>query len=259
MIYNKVSHIALFYLSVVGVLFNLSEAQKVDEAQANKGIRGINLEKVFTHHKEAIEKYQTGFLHDRENLPPNPFQHAFEKGMKAAEHGASVFREHVKEGRERLKAHREEIKARLASYEEGAEGFHFSWDCAKRSVQGADVCSPATEDECTWCTVQGMIGFCTSVDDVDTLSELGVTCGNSAYEEDFTNLVSSEQLEVDKSFSLKCVESTSAEACGQTTDEDNQPCNWCQYNSWIGVCISPDDKKNAEDDLFLTCSDTALV
>lgn len=259
MIYNKFSRKALFYLSVVGVLFNISEAHNEDELHANKGLRGINLDKALSGHKEALEKYRSGFLHDRENQPPHPFQHAFEKGIKAAEHGAAVFREHVEKTHERLKAHREEIKARLASYEEGSEGYHFSWDCAKRSVQGADVCVPESETECTWCTVQGMIGFCTSVEDIDTLSDIGITCGGSSdEEEEDLNLVSSEQLEVEKSFSLKCVESTSAESCGQTTDEDNQPCNWCQYNSWIGVCISPDDKENAEDNLFLTCSDTAL-
>jgi len=251
----------LIALSIIGIFLKTSKANEAEESSSNHGLRGIHLDKLLSHQNGALNKYRSGFLEHQNKFQAHPLHHIFEKGVKAVKEGATILEESVVVVRERVDAHRDEIKARLAAYEEGAEGFHFSWNCAKKSTEGSDVCAPEGDSECVWCTIQDAIGFCTSAEDVDTLADFGIVCGDNAEQEEVEIKSVENILDIDasKSFSLKCVESTSVDTCGQTTDEDDHLCNWCQYNSWIGVCISSDDKQNAEDNLFLTCMDTSMI
>lgn len=180
---------------------------------------------------------------------------AFQHTVDAAKQGAEYFQKSFEETRERVKKHREAIKARLAAYEEGGSSdLHFSLECASRSFQGVETCVPEGESKCTWCNVQDVVGFCTAKEDEDVLSEWGIECGDSEDPE-----VEKETNEITNNYSLQCLAALSSDGCGQTSDEDGDPCVWCQYNSWIGVCVSPDDTESAEDDLYMTCGATSIA
>lgn len=249
-----------------------------------KALRGKShaLNKIHSHPLYShIQAAHENNPHD-EKKPNHPLYHAMAKTAHAMKETAQALQETMEAAHEVIQAKREDVKARWASYEEGVTNseFHFSIHCAKKTLDGAEACTappphpphpdpphphpphpdpphpdpphphPHPHGECAWCTVADLFGFCTDASDEDILSQLGVTCGNPAPEP---------PAEVENNFSVKCVKQTSSSACALETDEDNQPCNWCSYNSWIGVCISPDDRESAENDLFLTCGETSIL
>lgn len=230
---------------------------------AERELRGEILDK-FAHHKEALKNYrENGFL-AKKGLHPaldeigdavHPLkQHIHNKISEVAQKGADAFRQSLKETQDRIKEGRARIRNRLAAYEEGSSDFNFDLECALESIHGKENClTVGKESKCTWCNVQDVFGFCTSKADEDVLAQVGIECGS-----ELTDTLEEEELTYENNFSVQCAVSTSHDTCIKTTDEDQQQCNWCQYNSWIGVCISPDDKKSAEDDLFLTCVESSM-
>lgn len=205
---------------------------------------------IFKHGAEKLASLREKGMLERGDL----LDQRIEGVLNAARKGADFFRQELNDARERVKMQREFMKARLAAYEEGGSSeFHFSLACAKKTLQGAEACAPPHgKSDCTWCTVQDIFGFCTSTEDEELLSEFGIECGVSS-DSDMN------KDEIENNYSLQCLEAASSDNCGNTNDEDGNTCVWCQYNSWIGMCVSPDDKETAENDLFMSCGASSIA
>lgn len=54
-------------------------------------------------------------------------------------------------------------------------------------------------------------------------------------------------------FDKFCVEQDTLEECGGGKDEDGNPCVWCKYNSWLGTCVTANDKDVATSSFAMTC------
>jgi len=236
-------------LPLTVALIHLSSCESSSVEREDKS--GHFLRAPIFNHVEKLSKLQDKGFFEHGEFVANKIVGA----VQAAKKGAEYFRQELNDTKERMKSKREALKARLAAYEEGgSDEFNFSLSCVKKTPQGADMCAPADKHaECTWCTVQDVFGFCTAVEDAELLSEFGITCGDSSeiYTEKHEN-------EIKNNYSLQCLEAASSNNCKEAKDEDGNVCLWCQYNSWIGMCISPDDKDTAENDLFMSCGATSI-
>lgn len=115
--------------------------------------------------------------------------------------------------------------------------------------QSQEGCVGAEDSDgrpCEWCSLQGSLNMCLTVEQASMGEAAGITCDGSSW----TDMAEEEEVQddpYDTSCLMAWLEDQSEDGCTSAVDEDGSPCEYCPLAGIGGMCLTESQAEMAED------------